>query len=309
MTEERPDPFQSIRAEVAGKRLAYLETVEPHRGELFRFARALTASPWDAEDLVQEALMRVFSGLGTYSGRVANLRAYLFRVVTNCWIDQQRRSRPALLPPSDLEAPRDQAALGPEVREALERIVAGLPPRERAAVLLKETFGFSLKDIAAALRTTPGAVKAALHRGRQKLASLSGSAAHLPEPVPDVVDAWVEAFNRRDVEGLLALMAEDCQVVIPGVVDDAGPEMARSVLTHTIAEETLLRAERVAIEGKAVIALWYRVDDAEAIGDAVLLDAAEGRVTRLRSYYYSPDVLEAVAAGAGARARTQGYRM
>ena len=66
MTDTPSDPFASIRTDVAQQRLAYLQTVEPHRAELYRYARGLTASPWDAEDLVQEALMRVFSGRYEY---------------------------------------------------------------------------------------------------------------------------------------------------------------------------------------------------------------------------------------------------
>ena len=308
MTEQRPDPFAGIRAEVARKREAYLETVEPHRPELYRFARGLTGAPWDAEDLVQETLMRAFHGLGTYSGRVADLRAYLFRVATNAWIDQRRRMRPSVVEPAALDGAHDDPPLGPEVREALERLVGGLPPRERAAVLLKEVFGFSLKDIAASLRTTVGAVKASLHRGRTKLAALSEPAADEPRPAPGVVDRWVEAFNRHDVDAMLALMADDCHVVIPGVVDDAGTGMGRSVLEHTVAEATLLHAELVVAGGEPVAAVRYRTDAGAAIGDLFRFEVAEDRITRLWSYYFSPDVLEEVASGLGEPVRKQGYR-
>ena len=309
MTRAQPDPFASIRADVSAQRQVYLETVEPHRPELYRYARGLTRTPWDAEDLVQETLMRAFSGLGTYSGRVANLRAYLFRVATNCWIDHRRRRRPALSDPADLDVQTHMPSLGPEVREALERLVGDLPPRERAAVLLKEVFGFSLKEIASSLRTTVGAVKAALHRGREKLATPGAAREEKTMPAPEVLDVWVDAFNRHDVERILALMTEDCQVVIPGMVDDTGAEMGRSVLTHTLEEASLVRAERVQIDGQPVIALWYRVDDREHIGDVFRLDTASGRITRTCSYYFSPDVLNEVAASLGTTARTQGYRM
>ena len=308
MSQTSPDPFESIRADVAAKRDAYLQTIEPHRPELYRYARALTHSPWDAEDLVQETLMRGFNGLGTWSGRVRDLRAYLFRVASNCWVDHQRRRRPALAAPEQLDAPTSGETPALEAGEALERVVIGLPPRERAAVLLKDVFDFSLREIAAALHTTEGAVKAALHRGREKLKRLALPVATEPQPDPEVIAAWIDAFQRKDVDGMLALMTEDCRIVIPGVVDDHGHGMGRSVLTHTLAEKTLQRAERVTWRGETAVALWYRTDDGERIGDVLRIVAEDGAIGRLTSYYYSPDVLEEVAKELGESARTQGYR-
>jgi len=84
----------------------FLETLEPLRPELYRYSRFLTRSPWDAEDLVQDALMRGFATLARMGGQEpANPRLWLFRIATNLWIDEMRRRRD--LP---VEAPRPEIA-------------------------------------------------------------------------------------------------------------------------------------------------------------------------------------------------------
>ena|SRR5690606_31254446 len=76
---------------------AFLETYQPLRGELYRYCRHLTQSPWDAEDLVQDTLARAFVTLGQMGDPPPNPRAWLFRVASNLWIDRLRRARRELL--------------------------------------------------------------------------------------------------------------------------------------------------------------------------------------------------------------------
>lgn len=295
------NPIADLRPAVRAARQQFLRTVEPLRPDLFRYARGLTPTIWEAEDLVQEALTRAFANLGRLDG-VRNVRAYLFRIATNAWLDEQARRRPQLLT-QDHDAP-DEAAPVPavEVGEALEKLVRRLPPRERAAVLLRDVFGFSAKETAEALRTTVGAVKAALFRGRQGLEEDT-----MPKREPlrsEVVDAFVAAFNARDIDALLGLMATEATTEIVGVAADPGPDAARNVIARTLEEETLLHAEAVAVRGDPVVVLWYRGD---AVGDVVRIEHSDGRVTRYRSYYFAPDVLEAVGEELGVSVRTQGY--
>src|SRR5688500_3923841 len=137
----------------------FLETFEPLRTDLYRYCRHLTRSPWDAEDLAQDVLARAFVLLGKVGAVPPNPRAWLFRVASNAWIDQQRRPRGA---PTESDA----GEVDPRVtREAAGTLIARLAPQERAAVVLKDVFDLPIEDIAVALSTTPGAVKAALHRG------------------------------------------------------------------------------------------------------------------------------------------------
>src|SRR5262249_7905236 len=144
----------------------------PIRPELFRYCRYLTHSPWDAEDLVQDAMARAFVTLGCVSQAVPNPRAWLFRVASNLWIDRARRGRDVLEAAPEPEHVRGAHDDPRAIREAAGTLIARLAPQERAAVVLKDVFDMTLEEMALALSTTVGAVKAALHRGRGKLTVL-----------------------------------------------------------------------------------------------------------------------------------------
>ena len=182
----------------------FLDTFEPLRPELYRYCRHLTRSAWDAEDLAQEALTRAFVTLGTVFAELPNPRAWLFRVASNLWIDRMRRSRHELA----VEAPADAvaAADAQASREAGGTLLVRLAPHERAAVVLKDVFDFSLEEVAEALGTTTGAVKAALHRARGKLVEPAEPPARAP--APGVLDAFCSAFNARDLQRLTALLLD-----------------------------------------------------------------------------------------------------
>jgi RNA polymerase sigma-70 factor (ECF subfamily) len=145
----------------------FVEVFEPIRPELYRYCRALTRNAWDAEDLVQDTLARSLVTLGCLFQPIENPRAWLFRVASNLWIDRQRRHRELVLaePPEQL-APEVNMA---ETRDAGAALLTRISPQERAAILLKEAFDFTIDEIAQMLVTTPGAIKAALHRGRENL--------------------------------------------------------------------------------------------------------------------------------------------
>src|SRR5579859_8145101 len=119
----------------------FLETYEPLRPELYRYCRHLTRSPWDAEDMTQEAMARAFVTLGMVSEPPSNPRAWLFRVASNLWLNRIRQSREG---PSRLEidVPDPAHAVEPRAtREAAGTLIARLSPQERAAVVLKDAFG------------------------------------------------------------------------------------------------------------------------------------------------------------------------
>src|SRR6185295_70985 len=122
----------------------FSQSFEPLRPELYRYCRHLTRSPWDAEDLAQDVLTRAFVTLGKLGSAPPNPRAWLFRVASNTWIDQQRRPRavPEVEPAGAVD-PRT-------TREAAGTLIARLAPQERAAVVLKDVFDLPIEDIAEA---------------------------------------------------------------------------------------------------------------------------------------------------------------
>lgn len=284
----------------------YLDAVEPLRTPLHAYGMRLTGNVWDAEDLVQETLLRGFAmiGRGDLHGAgspVASARAYLFRTATHLFIDierRRRRERAILATPQN--AP---AASAPEaVRDAGERLFAA-SPQARAAVVLKDVFGFSLQEIADQLYTSVGAVKAALHRGREAIRA--------PNPEPRegqpraLVDAFVDAYNAQDLDRLLSVVTEQVTIDVLGVGGGRGmnPDngWAAFVLTQPV------RAEVRSLDGEDVVAILFRTPDGELLCEVLRLEGDEGRVARIIDYCFAADTMAYAATAWGCPAMALGY--
>src|SRR5262245_18675351 len=167
--------------------LAFLETITNLRPSLHRYCSRMTGSVLDGEDIVQEALFQAYRKLDTFDDR-RPLGPWLFRIAHNRCIDFLRRrgvrkeAEAKAAGPSVTE-PVDPP--GPGLGRAVEHVVLALPPKERACVLLKDVFDYSLEDIAELVGSTVGGVKAALNRGRSKLAARP-TAAPAPRVATDV---------------------------------------------------------------------------------------------------------------------------
>ncbi len=294
----------------------FLEQYEPLRGDLYRYCRFLTRSPWDAEDLVQDVLARAFVTLGGLTQAPENPRAWLFRVASNQWINQVKRQRE--LPALDFDESVEQDLRA--AREAAGSLVARLAPQERAALVLKEVFDFSLEEIAEVLSTSVGAVKAALHRGRGKLAEPDDSGI-APTP-PPVLDAFCQAFNARDIERLTALLLDHVELEFPGLHTDYGVPAARGALGATMYRSDAFiaphwrqqivdgsaRFEIRAHRSRQILLAWWQHADGEAVRAFSLLDHEGDRISRMRTYFHTPEAIAEVCQELGLPCRTNGYR-
>jgi RNA polymerase sigma-70 factor, ECF subfamily len=305
----------------------FLETYEPLRTDLYRYCRHLTRSPWDAEDLAQDALARAFVTLGQLGHAPPNPRAWVFKVASNLWIDRLRRLRRE----EPLGAGERGAAEGdPQgAREAAGTLIGQLSPQERAAVVLKDVFDLSLEEAAEALSTTVGAIKAALHRARGKLVEAPAEEASAPRPA--VLDAFCEAFNAGDLERLAALLLDTSSVEVVGATTQYGPEAAkRTVLwgmlfgvRRMVTAETgggmeprfkqgiLATAPRVEARvhrGAWVLLHWYTHEDGEAVRALTRIEPDGDRVARLQNYFFTPDLVAEVCGELGVPSRPNGYR-
>jgi RNA polymerase sigma-70 factor (ECF subfamily) len=285
----------------------YLDTVEPLRAPLHAYGLKLTGNVWDAEDLVQDTLIKGFAmiGRGDLHGAgspVANPRAYLFRTATHLYIDAERRrarERAVLAEPA-LEA----TYAGPEsVRDAGEHLFANASPQARAAVVLKDVFDFSLDEIADQLRTTTGAVKAALSRGRTGLRD--PVPAPRPGPPRGLIDAFVDAYNAHDLGRLLAVVTEEVSIEVPGVGGGRGMRRengwAEWVLTQPV------RAEAARLDGEDVVAILFQTPDGPELCEVLRLDGDDGRVSRIVDYCFAADTMAYAAQALGRKAMLLGY--
>ena len=201
--------------------LAFLETVAQLRPRLHRYCSRMTGSVLDGEDVVQDALFEAYRKLETFDDS-RPLTPWLFRIAHNRCIDFLRRRKVR----SEAEAESVAGApewvephefYGADVAQALEHVVGILPPRERACILLKDVFDYSLEEVSDYLGSTIGAVKAALNRGRTKLASSPRQVPTARAETPDqqaILLEYVTRFNRRDWDGVRALIGTDAGVLV-----------------------------------------------------------------------------------------------
>jgi RNA polymerase sigma-70 factor (ECF subfamily) len=324
-----PDPSplpRDLATNVQTSLNRFLERFEALRPELYRYCRHLTRSPWDAEDLSQDTLARAFVALGRMQEPPPNPRAWLFRVASNLWLDQLRRSREI----SGATHESTSAVHDPRpAREAAGTLIAQLAPQERAAVVLKDVFEFSLDEIAEALSTSANAVKAALHRGRGKLSELPPQ--DKTPPSSRVLDAFSAAFNAQDLDRLIALLLDTASVEVVGASEEHGPTAARSKMLYGMLfgsqrlaaadPETGIdprfvqgalpkspRCELRAHRGELLLLLWYAHSDGEAVRAINRVETAGDRIARIRNYFYAPEFIAEVCTELNVPFRINGYR-
>jgi RNA polymerase sigma-70 factor, ECF subfamily len=220
--------------------------LEEHRPELTAYAYRMLGSPFEAEDAVQEALVRAWRGFDRFEGRAA-VRSWLYRIVTNVCLDMLRaRERRAL--PVDLgPAGTSETALGEPLPEAawVEPIPDGrlvpfegdpgeaaeqretvrlafvaalqhLPPRQRAVLILREVLTWKASEVAALLDTSVASVNSALQRARARLASTNVAPSGPVEgEEAALLSRYVDAFERYDMDALTAVLHEDATWSMP----------------------------------------------------------------------------------------------
>ncbi len=177
----------------------------------------MTGSVLDGEDVVQEALFQAYRNLDSFDDS-RPLTPWLFGIAHNRCIDFLRRRGVREEAEAEAAAPDSVAPfepVGPALGRAVEHLVLTLPPKERACVLLKDVFEYSLEDIAELVDSTVGGVKAALHRGRSKLATAPTQVSLPREQSADLTQLlhlYVDRFNQQDWDGLRELIADDARL-------------------------------------------------------------------------------------------------
>jgi RNA polymerase sigma-70 factor (ECF subfamily) len=277
--------------------LAFLETISHLRPRLHRYCSRMTGSITDGEDVVQDAVFRAYRSLESFD-ESRPLTPWLFRIAHNQCIDFLRRrgareeteaavAEPDYIEPSFLSAPH----VGP----AIERLVLNLPPKERACVLLKDVFEYSLEEVAELVDSTVGGVKAALNRGRSRLASADAESAPPRRSTPEnkrILQLYVERFNRRDWDALRELISADARLLVAdrfsGRLADAGylGVYERMRVTWRLALGEL--------NGESAIVLLNLGNEGWEMAGIIRLDMTDdGLIHRISDYQHCPWVLTA----------------
>ena len=277
---------------------AFLETVADLRPRLHRYCARMTGSVLDGEDVMQEATFEAYRKLDTFDGS-RPLGPWLFRIAHNRCIDLLRRRRVREEVEAAAAEPGWVPAIDPTgrgVERAIERMVIGLPPKERACVLLKDVFDYSLEEIADLVDSTVGGVKAALNRGRGKLATPQAAPEAKPAPDAETFDLlrlYVERFNRRDWDGVRELASADARL---RVADCFAGRLADS-LYFVEYERPIIhwRMAFGAIDGETVVVILREDADGSTPFSVIRLCVAGGRITRITDYIKCPWILGSAA--------------
>ena len=242
-----------LAAARAGDEGAYGRLIEPYRSELHAHCYRMLGSAYDADDALQDALLRAWRGLGRFAGR-STLRSWLYRIATNACLDVIAR-RPKRVLPLDYGPPADphdgigaplaesvwvepypdaaglgDTLLGPdaryEQRESVElAFVAALqhlPARQRAVLILREVLGFSAQEVAETLDSTVASVNSALQRARkatdEQLPDQSQQATLRSlgdRRVQELVATYMHAWEEGDVDTIVGLLTDDVTIAMP----------------------------------------------------------------------------------------------
>jgi len=269
---------------LAEAREQFLAIVGGVRPELHRYCARLTGSVIEGEDIVQDTLARAFYAL-SLSADMPPLRPWLFRIAHNAAMDfLKSHGRKYTDVHADLEdiVGFEERADPAVVRSALACFLA-LPVSQRSAVILKDVLGHSLEETAETMGTTVMAVKAALVRGRGKLAEQAKGEADAPATARAQLDRYVALFNARDWEGVRALVSDDCRLDLVSKSQRRGKQVG-AYFTRYQGENVTLRV--ALLEGQHVLAVYPAGRDRPAY--FILLELEEGRVTAIRDFRYVP---------------------
>lgn len=223
--------------------------LEQHRRELTAYSYRMLGSTFEAEDAVQETLLRAWKSFEGFEGRAA-LRSWLYRIATNVCLDQlagrERRARPMdLQPPRSADTPlpdalpedrwlqpipdgrvlpedgdpADVAIERDTIRLAFVAALQHLPPKQRAVLILREVLRWKATEVAELLDTTVQSVNSALQRARAAIESSSIESTDPVKPMDEEQQAllarYVDAFERYDMDSLTSLLREDATWSMP----------------------------------------------------------------------------------------------
>jgi RNA polymerase sigma-70 factor (ECF subfamily) len=222
--------------------------LEQHRTELTGYCYRMLGSAFEAEDAVQETLVRAWRSFDRFEGRAA-LRSWLYRIATNVCLDmlkgRERRARPMDLGPAGTadgsltklpettwlepvpddrvvpadDDPAERAVARETLRLAFVAALQHLPPRQRAVLILREVLRWKATEVAELLDTSVASVNSSLQRARAALEASDVSRGDAVEPVDDeqreLLSRYVDAFERYDMQALTALLHEDAMQTMP----------------------------------------------------------------------------------------------
>ncbi len=294
--------------------------LESHRRELTAYCYRMLGSTFEAEDAVQETLVRAWRAFDDFEGR-ASVRTWLYRIATNVCLDMarrpQRRARamdlgPAsvapkqpgpVLPastwlepvpdgrvvPSD-DDPAEQAVTRETIRLAFVAALQHLPPRQRAVLILREVLRWRAAEVAELLDTSVASVNSALQRARATLAERDPADTDVVQPMDteqrDLLARYLDAFERYDMDSLVVLLHEDATQTMPPF--DMWLQGRQEIIDWMVGPGAECRGSRLLpteANGSPAFAQYRLAEDGSHRPWALqVLEIADGRIVGLNAF-------------------------
>ncbi len=312
---------EALAAARTGDGDAFARLVAPYRRELRAHCYRMAGSLHDADDLLQESLLRAWKGLGAFEGR-SSLRTWLYRVTTNACLDGldkkgarllPRELGPAALPGAAIGPPRlepiwlepcpaelYEGATSPEARYDLRESVAlaflvtlqALSPKQRAVLILRDVLGMPASECAELLELTVAAVNSALVRARESLAARGTAppAAASDGPTRELLARYVQAWELADVTSLVALLHEDATLAMPPLAEwlagSAAIAASLQAMVFGPAGAGAFRLLATEANGRPAFAAYQRDPASGELRPMALhvLDLADGRIAGITAF-------------------------
>ena len=294
---------------------------EQHRVGLTGYCYRMLGSSFEAEDAVQEAMLRAWKAQDSFEGR-SSLKSWLYRIATNVCFDmltaRQKRALPMDLGPCSqaldtLAAPTAEtvwvepsvdartlpgvvdpaeAAMAKEsVRLAFVAALQKLPPRQRAVLLLREVLRWSAAEVAELLGTSVASVNSALQRARATMDASPVTEAETLEPTDaaqrELLECYLDAFTRYDIEGLVKLLHEDATMCMPPYpMWLSGPAQVHAWMTGPGSQCEGSRVVAVEANGMPAFAQWRQTEDKTSYypWSIHVLEVRDGRIVGLNFF-------------------------
>jgi RNA polymerase sigma-70 factor (ECF subfamily) len=322
-----------LAAAKRGDEDAFGRLVAPFRRELQAHAYRMLGSAADAEDALQDALLGAWRGLGRFEGR-SSLRSWLYTITTNASLKAIKRRPKRVLPidygpPADPHDPPGEPLIesvwvepipdeqlfveadtaSPEARyeqrESVElafiAALQHLPARQRAVLILRDVLGFSAREAAEALETTPISIDSALQRAHktveQRLPEQTQQAALRSlddERLREIVDGYTAAWERSDVDAVVALLSEDVTLAMPPLREwySGRDAVADFLATWPLAERIYVRLVPTRANGQLAFGHYYWEPSARAfLAHAIDVLTLEGRQIKEIMIFRTPELL------------------
>jgi RNA polymerase sigma-70 factor (ECF subfamily) len=288
-----------IAAAQAGDERAFRALVEPYRRALEVHCYRMLGSRHDAEDVVQETLLRAWRSLERFQRRAA-VQTWLYRIATNACLDElerrPRRAEPAVEPYPDalledagspVSDPAARYALREGMELALLTAIQRLPGRQRAVLILRDVLGWTGAETAELLESTVAAVNSALQRARatieHELPARSVAPGRATER--DLLRRYVDAWERADMDSLLALLREDAVLSMPPQPAVVGARAIGAFFSGVRGRHGQLIATATSANGQPAVAIRERAANGRLLAHRLLvLDVQDGKIVRLHAH-------------------------